>query len=62
MHTLTAYINGDHIVPNPNTGTFDNINPVNDEILAREQERGGAEIERAVQTAIASKAGKYRER
>ncbi len=52
MQTLTAYINGAHVTPNPNADTFDNINPANGEILARVQESDDAEIERAVQTAI----------
>ncbi|WP_165088974.1 aldehyde dehydrogenase family protein [Neisseria yangbaofengii] len=52
QQTLTAYINGAHVAPNPNAGTFGNINPANGEILARVQESDEAEIECAVQTAI----------
>lgn len=52
MQTLTAYINGAHVAPNPNAGTFDNINPADGGILARVQESDEAEIERAVQTAV----------
>ncbi|WP_165008725.1 aldehyde dehydrogenase family protein [Neisseria yangbaofengii] len=47
-----AYINGAHVAPNPNAGTFGNINPANGEILALVQESDEAEIECAVQTAI----------